>query len=288
MPYLLDSKGHILTTDHFHMFVSVSVVLVGLNAVNVWFNVPRRRQIKDDMLVDLVDGTDTRVQTIEYSPVDRGRSRTLERLGGDLRDALVAGPGQFVIQKLRLVLWLPQRKARCRHNQSQILDVIVNKLWLQALLWDGEYDTSTGTTNRGVRFAPSHAAPYDGHLGETRVHAPHGGPCGLTWRDHGGSDQHSGASFSRVQPAGVGECVFSPLCGGDELWRKLQTMIRDDDVMRLSTCDVLWTLTLGPLCGRACIHRSLCVCDSVEPHTDLTLLHSCTLASLVSRLVVRI
>ena len=68
------------------------------------------------------------------------------------------------------MLWLPQHKARCRHIQSQILDVIMNKLWLQALLWDGEYDTSTGTatvkvtTNRGVRFAPSHAAPHDGHL----------------------------------------------------------------------------------------------------------------------------
>lgn len=162
MLYLLDSKGHILTTDHFHMFVSVSVVLVGLNAVNVWFYVPRRRQIKDDRLVDLVDGTDTRVQTIEYSPVDRGRSRTLERL-----------------EEIFEMLWLLSQ-ARCRHNQSQILDVIVNKLWLQALLWDGEYDTSTGTvtvevtTNRGVRFAPSHAAPYDGHLEGTRVHAPHG------------------------------------------------------------------------------------------------------------------
>ena len=52
----------------------------GLNAVNVWFYAPSRRQIKDDRLVDLVDGTDTEVQTMEYTPVDRGRSRTLERL----------------------------------------------------------------------------------------------------------------------------------------------------------------------------------------------------------------
>ena len=79
--------------------------------------------------------------------------------------------------------------------------------------------------------------------------------------------------------------MFSPLCGGDELWRKLQTMIRDDDVMRLSTCDVLSTLILGPLCD-ARVSIAVGVFDSFQPHTDLTPLHSCTFASLVSRLAV--
>lgn len=133
----------------FLAFAIFEITVTGLSALIVWVIIPRLRKLKD------------RGMSI-VSSISKASVRLQSEGSGSPRIVTLRGEGGPILERLEEIFEMlgVLSTAKCSRNRSQLLNLIVNELWLHVLNWNGTFCMGSGGFVRASYDPPSRIVTF--------------------------------------------------------------------------------------------------------------------------------